>query len=74
MRIATIAGIALIIAGAFLFLRGGSFTSHRNMMDFGGMRVSVEEQHPIRPLIAGVAILAGVVLVGAAVRTSRRHA
>jgi drug/metabolite transporter (DMT)-like permease len=74
MRIATIAGIALIIAGAFVFLRGGSFTTHRDMMDFGGMRVSVEEQHPIRPWLAGFAVLGGAVLVGMAVRTSRRHA
>ncbi len=74
MRIATIAGIVLIIAGAFIFLRGGSFTSHRDMLDFGGMRVSVEEQHPIRPWVAGFTVLAGAVLLGTAVSTSRRHA
>jgi hypothetical protein len=61
--IATIAGIALIIAGAFVFLRGGSFTSRRNVLNVGGMTVTAEEQHPIRPWVAGLALVAGVVLV-----------
>jgi len=68
MRISTIAGLALIVAGAFVFIRGGSFTSHRDVLKVGGLQVSAEEQQPIRPWVAGVAVLAGVALVVAGVR------
>jgi drug/metabolite transporter (DMT)-like permease len=62
-----LAGAALIIAGAFL-LFGGSFTSRRNVLDVGGLTVTAEEQHSVRPWIAGVVLLAGVVLVVVDVR------
>ena len=68
MRLSTIAGLALIVAGAFVLVRGGSFTSQRNVLEVGGLKVSAEEQHPIRPWVAGVAVLAGVALVVAGVR------
>lgn len=68
MRIPMLAGAAaLIIVGAFL-LFGGSFTTRRNVMDVGGMTVTAEEQHPVRPWIAGVVLLAGLVLVVTEVR------
>ena len=68
MRTSTLAGIALIIAGAFVLLNGGSFTSRRNVLDVGGLKVTAEEQHPIRPWVAGLAVLAGVGLVVTGVR------
>jgi hypothetical protein len=63
MRLSTIAGAVLIIAGAFIFVRGGSFTSRREVASVGGLTVAAEEQRPIRPWIAGVAIIAGVALI-----------
>ena len=68
MRTSTFAGIALIIAGAFVLLNGGSFTSRRDVLDVGGLKVTAEEQHPIRPWVAGLAVLAGVGLVVTGVR------
>ena len=68
MRTSTLAGIALIIAGAFVLLNGGSFTSRRDVLDVGGLKVTAEEQHPIRPWVAGLAVLAGVGLVVTGVR------
>ncbi|MDP1859917.1 MAG: hypothetical protein Q8K82_14685 [Gemmatimonadaceae bacterium] len=68
MRPSTIAGIALIVLGAFLFFRGGSFTSRRNVLDVGGLKVSAEEQRPIQPWVAGLAVIAGVALVATGVR------
>ena len=68
MRIATVAGIVLLVAGAFFFLFGGSFTSRRDVLEIGGLKVTAEEQHPIGPWIAGVAFLAGVALVFTEVR------
>ena len=63
MRLSTISGAALIIAGAFIFIRGGSFTSRRDVVSVGGVTVAAEEQRPIRPWIAGVAVIAGVSVI-----------
>ena len=68
MRLYSLAGIALIVAGAFVLVRGGTFTSSRTVLDVGGLRVSAEEQHPIRPWAAGLAVLGGIALVVTAVR------
>jgi uncharacterized membrane protein len=62
MRIPMLAGALLIVVGAFL-LFSGSFTSHRSVLDVGGLTVTAEEQHPVRPWIAGVVLVAGLVLV-----------
>ena len=63
MRLSTISGAALIIAGAFIFIRGGTFTSRRDVTSVGGVTVAAEEQRPIRPWIPGVAIIAGVAVI-----------
>ena len=68
MRIPLLAGIVLIAAGAFVLLRGGTFTSRRDVLDVGGLKVTAEEQHPIAPWIAGVALLGGVALVVSGLR------
>lgn len=62
MRIPTLVGAALVVVGAFL-LFGGSLTTHRNVLDVGDLTVTAEEQHPVRPWIAGAAVLAGLALV-----------
>ena len=63
MRLSLIAGVALIAIGAFVLINGGSFTSRRDVIKMGDLKVSAEEQHPIRPWVGGVAILAGVGLL-----------
>jgi hypothetical protein len=68
MRIPVLAGaVVLMIVGAFL-LFGESFTTQRNVLDIGGLTVTAEEQHPVRPWIAGVVIFAGLALVVTEVR------
>jgi hypothetical protein len=71
MRLSMITGAVLIIAGAFLFVRGGSFTSRRDVVSVGGLTVAAEEQRPIRPWIAGVAIIAGVAVIVVGMRQQR---
>ncbi|HNV75747.1 MAG TPA: hypothetical protein PLX31_13045 [Gemmatimonadaceae bacterium] len=61
-------GIVLIAAGAFVLLRGGTFTSRRDVLDLGGVKVTAEEQHPIAPWVAGAALLGGVALVVSGLR------
>jgi hypothetical protein len=62
MRITSIAGVALIIVAAFIYIEGG-LTSRSNVMDVGGMTMTMEEQHPVQPWIAGLMLLGGVALL-----------
>ncbi len=68
MRLSLIAGILLVLAGGFVLINGGSFTTRRDVLKVGDMKVSAEEQHPIQPWLAGTAIVAGVALVAAGAR------
>jgi len=68
MRVSTIAGVALIVAAALLLLLGGSFTSRRDVLHMGGLTVTAEEQRPIAPWVAGLAVIAGVGLLVTGVR------
>lgn len=63
MRASTLVGIALIAVGGFLFFRGGSFTTRRDVIKVGDLKISADEERPIAPWVAGVAVLGGVVLV-----------
>ena len=55
-------GIALIIAGVAVYLRGG-ITRKEEVIDVGPLTVSKSERQPIPPWIAGLAVAAGVLLV-----------
>lgn len=63
MRTATIVGMVLMVAGAFLFFFGGTFTSRRDVLEVGGLTVTAVERRPITPWVAGLSMLAGVTLV-----------
>ena len=62
MRVTTLAGIALVVVGAFLLIRGGTFTTRREVLNVGGLKVTAEEQQPILPWVAGLAVVAGIAL------------
>jgi hypothetical protein len=56
-------GVALLIAGGFVLLKGGYITTRREVVDIGGLQITAQERSPIAPWIAGVAIIAGTALV-----------
>ena len=56
-------GLALIVIGAAVYLRGGSFTSKREVLTIGDVSVSADEKRPIAPWVAGLAVLAGIALM-----------
>jgi len=56
-------GLALIVIGAAIYLRGLGFTSKREVLKIGDVSVSAEEQRPIAPWVAGLAVLAGIALM-----------
>jgi drug/metabolite transporter (DMT)-like permease len=62
MRPTGIAGIVLILLGAFVLL-GGSFTTKREVLRIGDVKVSADEKRTIPGWAGALAIVAGVVLV-----------
>ena len=54
--------------GAFVLLRGASFTSRRNVLQVGDLKVSATERQSIPPWVGGVALLGGLVLIVAGAR------
>lgn len=65
MKPRAIAGIVLIVLGAFIVFRGLSYGSQRSVMKVGDLQVSAEERRTIPTWVGGVAIVGGVLLVGA---------
>lgn len=68
MRPLTIAGIILIAFGAFVLVRGASFTSRRDVLKVGDVKVTADEQRSIPPWAGWVAIVAGGAFAVAGVR------
>jgi len=61
-----IGGMALIVLGAVGLIYGGiSYTSKRNVVDFGSLEVQVDEKKeiPLPPVLGGAAVALGIVLV-----------
>jgi drug/metabolite transporter (DMT)-like permease len=68
MRPLTIAGILLIAFGAFVLVRGASFTSRRDVLKVGDVKVTADEQRSIPPWAGWLAVVAGGALAVAGVR------
>ena len=68
MRQFLIAGIVLFGLGAFVLLRGASFTSKRQVLEVGDVQVSAQQRQSIPPWVGGMALVAGVGLVFAGMR------
>ena len=67
MRASVWLGIALIVAGVAVYLRGG-ITRKEEIIDVGPLTVSKSERQSIPPWIAGLAVGAGVLLVVSGMR------
>jgi uncharacterized membrane protein len=68
MRPLVILGIVLILCGLFVTFRGVSYTSQRQVMKLGDLEATVEEKHTIPTWLGVVAIVGGIVLLGAGQR------
>lgn len=74
MRPGTVIGALLILVGVIVFSAGGfSFTSRDRVADVGPIQVTTEHRRsvPLSPLLGGVAVAAGVVLIVASSRKAR---
>ncbi len=73
MRTPVIAGIALLVIGVVGFTLGGvSIPTDKDTAEIGPMEISVTQKETISlsPVLSGVSILAGAILVGAGFRKS----
>jgi uncharacterized membrane protein len=68
MRPLALVGILLVIGGAFILFRGMSYTSKDEVLRVGDLKASVEQKHAVPAWAGGLAIVAGVVLIGAGMK------
>jgi prolipoprotein diacylglyceryltransferase len=71
MRSLAIAGILLAVLGAFVVFRGASYRSERSVVKVGDLQLSADQQRAIPTWVGGVAIVGGVLLMGAGLRKRR---
>jgi hypothetical protein len=69
--ISLLAGALLLLVSGYVLLEGGYITSTRDVVDIGGLTITAEERHPIRPWVAGIGALIGVVLIVGGVTRNR---
>jgi hypothetical protein len=58
-----IVGVALLAGGGYALIEGGYFTTRRQVIELGGVRVSAEQKNAIEPWMAGIALVAGTGLL-----------
>jgi hypothetical protein len=66
MRAAPLAGVVLIILGALaLAYQGITYTKHKKVLDLGPLQATTTEHKtiPLPPVLGGVAVIGGVVLL-----------
>jgi hypothetical protein len=74
MKVATLVGILLLILGVVGFVAGGfSFTRNETVIDAGPIKVQgkTREHVPLSPILSGIAVVGGIVLIVAGARGSR---
>ncbi len=68
MRVASIVGLLLILAGGWVTINGGSFTTREKVLEIGDVSVTANRERPI-PIWAGIAaIMVGGGLVAAGMK------
>ena len=71
MKLYMILGIVLAAVGVFIVARGLNYGSDRSVMRVGDFQASVETQRTIPVWAGGVAIVGGLLLVGASMHRRR---
>jgi hypothetical protein len=65
MRIALLAGLIFTAFGAFALIKGINYAREESVFKFGGLEAKVQQQRRMPDWIGGIALGAGVVLMGA---------
>jgi len=71
MKPTVMAGIVLAGLGAYVLLKGLSYGSQSNVLKVGDLQVSAEEHRMVPAWVGGVAVVGGLLLIGAGVGKRR---
>ena len=71
MKPTVVAGIVIAGLGAFVLVKGLSYGSQSNVLKVGDLQVTAEEQRMVPAWVGGVAVVGGLVLIGAGVGKRR---
>jgi hypothetical protein len=63
MRGTLIAGVVLAALGAFVVIKGLSYTTDESVFKFGGLEAKMQQKQRVPEWIGGVALGAGLILV-----------
>ena len=63
MRSALIAGVLLSLVGAFIVIKGVSYTREESVLKLGDLEAKMQQRRQVPEWIGGVALGAGLVLV-----------
>jgi hypothetical protein len=63
MRVSLIVGAILAVVGAFVIIKGVSYTREESVFKLGGIEAKVEQKHRIPEWAGGIALGAGLVLL-----------
>ena len=68
MRASLISGVVLIAVGLWLIIRPPTYPHKENVLKFGDLEATVQEERPVPGWAGGIALGAGLVLVGVGFR------
>ena len=68
MRATLISGVVLVAIGLWLIIRPPSYPHKENVLKFGDLEATVQEERPVPAWAGGIALGAGLVLVGVGFR------
>lgn len=68
MRVLTLIGLLLAVAGGVVLYRGFSYTRNKSTLKLGDFEASLEQRESIPNWVGGVALAGGLVLIGAGLR------
>jgi len=71
MKPQVVVGILLALLGAFIVFRGLNYDSQRSVIRIGDVQASVQAGRTVPTWVGAVAIVGGVLLVGAGMRRRR---
>jgi hypothetical protein len=71
MKPLVIAGIVIAGLGAYVLVKGLSYGSQSNVLKVGDLQVSAEEHRMVPAWVGGLAVVGGLVLIGAGVGKRR---
>ena len=63
MRVSLVAGAILAVFGAFIIIKGLSYTREESVFKLGGIEAKVQQERQIPQWVGGIALGAGLVLL-----------